>query len=807
MLQDLKYALRSLALNPVFTAGAVATLALGIGVNSTVFSIANAMLFRPMPGIANPTRLVWVSGGWRVDSRVSGLSYPDYLDYRETTRDLFAELVAFRSTSVSVGSSGEPERIRGQVVDGSFFAALGITPSAGRVIVVADDRRGAAPVVVISHRLWQQRFHGSGSVLGQPITINGRAFSIIGVGPAGFAGPALGEAADIWLPLQLWPEIRTSDANLLDERGSTALEVIGRLRDGVTMPAAQSALAAVSAKLEARYPDTNRDRTIVVSPATSPVSPQARGEVLALAALVTTVAALVLLIACANVANLMLARGAGRSVEISIRAALGASRQRVARLLLTESAVLAVAGSAVGLLLSFWVADLLVSVLPSAEFQGFRAEVDLRVLGFTALVTAVCLGAFGLVPALASSRGALVPALRSTPSAGGGRSRLQTVFVVAQLSLALVLLLAAGLSLRALQKAGALDLGFNPQHVLTAAYDLVLQNYPVERRKSFRRELISRVDALPGVVSVAVANLPPLSGTMVNPVVSSTDDRGRLIERRASMNAVSPLYFRTLDIAILRGREFAESDAAGAPLRAIVNQTLARHLWGDDDAIGRQLRLDADAFEVVGVARDSKYDEATEEPLSFLYLSIAQRSSLDRETLLVKTEGVPGAVVTQVRSEIRALDPALPVFDVRSLAEVVWQRADKQQMISVLLACFGGLALLLAALGLYGVMSYVVTRRTREMGIRLALGASPAQLMALVAGDAMRLSLIGVLIGSVAAVPLSQALGALVFGIQLGDLGGFAGVCALLVGVVFVAALLPARRAASIDPIVALRTE
>jgi predicted permease len=808
MFQDLKYALRTLARARAFTAGAVAILALGIGVNSTVFTIADAMLFRPVRGIAEPAGLVWVSSGWRGGARVSGGSYPDFADYRDASRDLFTALVAYRSMPLSLGSGGEPQRIRGQLVDGSFFAALGVRPAAGRLISAEDDVRGGArSVAVLSDRLWRQRFDGSTSVLQQPIVINGRQFDVIGVAQPGFAGPALGEAADVWLPLARWPAIKAAEANPLDERGSTALQAIGRLRPGVTLARAQSALDAVAARLEATYPETNRDRTVVVSPVTSPVAPQARSELLAIATLIQIVAALVLLIVCANVANLTLARAAMRSFEISIRAALGGSRRRIARQLLTESAVLAGAGASVGLLLSFWMTDLLAAMLPPAEFQGLYIAADLRVFGFTALTTAVCLLAFGLVPAMTSSRGALLPRLRATPSAGSGRPRLQTVFVVAQLSVSLVLLLAAGLSLRAVQKASAIDLGFNPQGVHTAAYDLVLQNYTVERRATFRRELVSRVAAMPDTVSAAIANLPPLSGTMINAVVSSSDRQGQAIERRVSLNAVGPAYFRTLEIPILAGREFRESDVPGAPLAAIVNRTLAGQLWGDDAAIGRRLRLDAETFEVVGVARDSKYDEAAEQPQPFLYLAIAQKSPFDRETLLVRTTGALAAMAPRVRSEIRALDPALPVFDVRQLTDVVWQRADKQETMSVVLAGFGFLAVLLAALGVYAVMSFVVTTRTREMGVRLALGASRAQLTALVAAGAVRLALIGVVIGSAAAVPLAGALGALVFGIQMGDLGGFAGAAGLLVVVALVAALIPARRAARLDPIVALRTE
>ena len=458
-------------------------------------------------------------------------------------------------------------------------------------------------------------------------------------------------------------------------------------------------------------------------------------------------------------------------------------------------------------MLSFWGSDLLLAQLRESDFRGLYAGADVRVLGFTALLAALSVCVFGLVPALTATRSALLPRLRQTAAAGGGRSRLQGIFVVAQLSLSLVLLLAAGLSLRAMQKAGAMDLGFNPRQMITASYDLVLQNYPVPRREAFRRELVARVEALPGVTSATIANVPPLSGIMYGTVVTSTNERGEPVEERAYMNAVGPRYFSTLEMPLVAGREIGARDGRGAPGAAVINETLARRFWPGAQALGRTLRLDDDTFEVVGVARDAKYDEPTEDPAPFLFVSLAQFSTLDRDTVIVRTATAPALVGTALQAQIRALDPALPVFDVRSFDGVLKDRADKQRGISALFAGFGLLALLLAALGLYGVMAYAVTRRTREMGVRLALGATPGQLTRLIAGDGLRLALTGVAIGGTLALPLAHVLGALVFGVQIADLAAFAGTCALLVAVALVAALLPARRAARLDPIVALRTD
>jgi predicted permease len=582
---------------------------------------------------------------------------------------------------------------------------------------------------------------------------------------------------------------------------------MGRLRSGTTIDRATAIIATIAERFERAHPDASKNRTTTLSSAASGVRPSDRGELLPIAGLLLTITALVLVIACANVANLVLARGTARSLELGVRTALGASRRRLVRQLLTESLVLGACAAVLAVLLSFWAADLLASQLSGADFGGLVAAPDARVLLFTALVACGSVCVFGLVPAVTATRGALLPRLRETPSAGGRRSRLQGTFVVAQLSLSLVLLLAAGLSLRALQKAGAIDLGFNPAHLYTASYDLVLQNYPEARRDTFRRSLRERIGALPGVTSAAIASLPPLSGTMVSTVATSAGDGDQPIEARVYMNAVGPGYFSTLELPIIRGRGITEEDGRGAPQVVLVNETLARQLWGDADPLGRTMRLDDDTLRVVGVARNSKYDEATEDPRAFLYLSLAQHATVDRETVLVRTAGSPALIASTVQAQLHALDPALPIFDARTFDDVLKQRADKQRGLSGLFAAFGVVALLLAALGLYAVMAYAVARRTREMGVRLALGATPAQVTRLVAGDGLRLALTGVAIGSLLAIPLGQVLGALIFGVEVADLAAFAAACVLLVGVALAAALLPARRAARVDPMAALRAE
>ena len=804
MIQDFKYAVRSLSRNPIFALGAIATLSLGIGVNSSIFSLANAALFRPMPGIAAPSELVWVSGLWHDRGRSTGMSYLEFLDYRNQSSEVFSNVLAFGPASFSLGSGGEPQRVRGHFVSGSYFTGLGVSPAAGRLLQPSDDRPGTIPVGVISFRLWRQRF--GEQLPARPIVINGRQVSVVGVTPERFVGPELAQSADLWIPIGALPDVSTTQAAWIGERGTLWLRVIGRLRPGVTRPRAQAMLTGIAHALEQSFPETNRNRGVLVSSAWSGVRPSEQSELLPIAGLLLTLTGLVLLVACANVANLLLARGAARTLEISIRAAIGASRWRLVQQLLIESVVLATTAAAGGLLLSFWASDFLIARLPELDFGGLRTAVDGRVLFFTAALAVASVCVFGLVPAVAATRRTFMPRLRQTQSAGG-RSRTQGVFVVAQLSLSLVLLLAASLSVRALQKSAAIDLGFSPRGLVTAAYDLTLQNYPVDRRDAFRRDLSSRLAALPDVASVTLADVPPLSGTMVSTIVTAREDRADNVEARAYMSSVGAAFFRTLEIPLVRGRGIDERDGRGTPAVAVVNETLSRQLWPDANPVGRQVRLDGFAVEVVGVARDAKYDEATEDPRPFLYLALTQHSQLDRETVIVRSVSGTPLTAAAIVSQIHSLDPALPVFDVRSFETVLRDRADKQRGVSALFAAFGALALVLASLGLYGVMSYAVTQRTHEIGVRLALGATPRQLMSLIAGDGFRLAMIGVAVGGLLAIPLAAALGALIFGVHIADLATFTATCALLVAVAMIAAVLPARRAARLDPVAALRTE
>jgi len=805
MINDLRFAFRTLGRAKLFAASAILTLALGIGVNTTVFTLANAALFRNQPGIQAPDRVTWIAAVFRESGRRAGMSYPDFLDYRVGTTRVFTDTAAYRNVPISLGSGGAPERVRGQMVTGSLLETLGVTMTLGRSLAMSDDVRGGAAVAVISERLWRRRFGASRDILSTPIVINGRDVAVVGVVAPLFRGPAIGDSADIWLPMALWPDVRVSERTLLDNRASSWLTVLARLRPGVTAAQAQAAVTAVSAQIAARYPDIQPARSAVVTGAGSPVAPEGRAELFPLAGLLLAVTGLVLLISCANVANLLLARGAGRTMEIAIRSSLGASRPRLIRQLLTESAVLAFAGAAGGLLLASWAADVLVA-FASADLDGLQATADYRVIAFTAAAALITVCASAVIPAFTTTRTDVVRGLRATPGAGG-RSRLQGVFVVTQLALSLVLLLAAGLTLRALQQSAQIDLGFTPANLTTASYDLVLQNYGDARKAAFRRDLLARVTSVPGVQAATIANLAPLGGTMVGGYVTAADvDR----ESRTFLNGVGPSYFSTLQMPIVRGRSLDVRDGPGAPRAAVVNQTLARTLWGDADPIGRTIRLQGpvdDTLQVVGVARDARYDEPTESPQPFLYLSLAQVAPFDNETLVVRTSDETVLPPTAIERVIRDLDPALPVYDVRTYSEILHERVDKQRALSWLFSAFGALALTLAAVGLHGVMTYATLRRAREFGVRLALGATPGQLAAMVARDGLRLGAIGTIAGTALGLPLARALGALVFGVHIADAAVLMAVCAVLNAVVLAAALLPARRGASLDPIAALRME
>jgi predicted permease len=815
LLQNIRYAVRSLAKTPGFTVVAILTLALGIGANSSVFTLVNAALFRPVPA-PHPERLVWLTGTResqhpRAISFRRQFSYPEVRDY-EAQLTRFAALAAYQDIPLALGSGGEPERVTGLIVSGAYFGVLELRPVIGRTFSAADNAPGAAPVVILSHRLWQRRFGGSRDLVGRTILLNGRPFTVIGVAPEGFIGIDLGAPADLWVPLATAAISMPDGARVLEQRNANWLRVIARLKPGATLEQANAEVRTVAARLAAASPEALEGASAGAMPLSGGLDPANRQEAVPIFVMLMAVPVLVLLIACANVANLMLARAAARRREVGIRLALGATRWRLFTQLLTESLVLTVCAGAAGLLVSFWLNDLLIAVSHLPPEVAVALTPDVRVLVFTAVVALATGLLFGLVPAFGASRPDLVPTLKGE---GGGlgrqvrRSRLVAGFVVAQVALSLVLLITAGLFLRTLDKALRVDPGVETAHAVAVSFDLRLQGYDAAREGTFYTMLLERVRHLPGVTAASLASPMPLGSRLISSPVAAEGPGQDDVNVQASFAAVWPEYFTAVGTPLLQGRDFTTRDGAGAPFVAVVNETLARRLWPDQDPIGKRLRFGGDeAFlEVVGVARDGKYHELTESPRAFLYVPERQRADLSDITLLVRTAGDPRPLVPALSDAIHTLDRSLPLFEVLTLEDALQQRLDKERGASSVLGVFGGLALLLAALGLYGVMAYAVAQRTREVGVRMALGAARLQVLRQFVGEGVRLAAVGLVIGLVIAAALTRVIAQFLYGITPTDVLTFALCAAVLGSVAAVASFIPARRAAQVDPMVALRYE
>ncbi len=811
--QDLRYGARQLARSPGFTAVAVLTLALGIGANTAIFSVVNAVFFRP-PAVENPESLAWVSVTTLRGSRQGLLSYPDFVDFRDHAKAFYG-FVGYERISVALsGGRGSPERADAQLVAGDLFNVLGVLPAAGRSFTAAEAQ-ASEPVAVLSHSLWKRRFGSNPALLGQPVLVNGQAFTVVAIAPPAFEGLELDNPADIWLPLET-RSLLLPGSQTLAQRDGYVLRALGRLKPGATRAEAAADLEVIARRLEQAFPESKTGMRVEVSALGGGVHPAARAEPLQLTTLLSIVTGLVLLIACANVANLLLVRAAGRRREVAIRLALGATRWRLLRQLTTESLLLALAGGAAGLLAAVWLVGVAESLAEIPDSVARALAPNATVLGYALLLSVLTGVFFGLVPALASRSATVVPALKGEVVSVGpprGRSRLQSLFAVAQVSLSLVLLVGAGLFLRSLGKAALVDPGFEIRNGVGISFDLEIQGYSPERREAFYRQLLERVQALPGVRSASLAALAPLSGAMIRTGVTreGLDEADENSAPAAFFNLIWPDYFRTLGIPLLRGRDFTLQDSADAPGVVIVNETLARRFWPETDALGQRISLEGAAgpyLEVIGVARDSKYDELTEAPVPFFYLPRLQHPALfPRATLLVRAAEDPARTLLALEHELHALDAGLPLEKSWTFERYLSQRLDRQRGLTTLLGVLGAVALFLAAMGLYGVMAFAVAQRTREIGVRVALGAQGKDVRRLFVGEGVRLALIGVGLGIGLAIPLTRALSGLLFGVTATDLPTFAGVGLLLVGVASLATYVPARRAARVDPMVALRYE
>ncbi len=818
-LQDLRYGVRMLARTPGFTVIAALSLALGIGANTTIFTVINAVLLNPLP-LKSPSELLAVyttdqrnRGGFNNFLQTSPLNYQDYRDKNE----VFSELAAHQFLPLNIsGGTGEPQQVFGEIVTGNYFDVLGVRPLAGRTFLPDEDRTpGAKLVAVLGYGEWQKRFGGDRAIVGRTITLNGSAFTVIGVMPKGFKGTNAIGAPALWVPYMTYP-VTTSGfiREAVDSRRALMFDLTGRLKPGVSRQQAEANLKTIASQLERQYPNDNRGRSITVLPlAQATVNPGFRDNLVMAGGLLMTIVGVVLLIACANVANLLLARASVRQREIAVRLSLGASRARLIRQLLTEGTLLALAGGALGLLLAYWAQGLLWSFRPPfLPADAIDLQPDLRVLAFTIVVSVGTGILFGLAPALQASRPDLVVELKDRTSAPTGSGRvlsLRNLLVAAQVALSLVALVGAGLFLRSLQNAQKIDPGFDADHLAVLTVDLGAQGYGEERGRQFERQMIERAAATPGVGGTTLAgSIPLFNGGFARTVFlegqDPTDQRaGRLVQ----VDIVSPSYLRTVGIALMRGRDFAESDQPNTPAVCIVNETMAKQFWPDQDPIGRRFRFfGQDHFnEVVGIARDSKYNFIGEGPTPYVYQTLTQVYQ-PQVSLFLKSAN-PGAVLGTVRSEVQQADRNLPITTVFTLTAIFDQSLWAPRMGASLLAVFAGLSLALAVVGIYGVMAYSVNQRQRELGIRMALGATRSSVMRLVVTQGFRLAVIGVAVGLLASLAVTRVIATMLYGVSATDVVTFVTVPALLTLAAVAASYIPARRATRIDPMVALRYE
>jgi len=807
--QDLRHSMRMLRSRPGFALTVIVTLALGIGANATIFTWIKAVLLASLPGIEQPEKLVEMWGATHNNSALS-TSYLDYLDYRDRNTVL-SGLFAHQVLPLNLGHGEKPERVWAGIVSGNYFDVLGVKALIGRTFLPEEDRTpNTHPVGMIGYGLWHRRFGGDPNIVGRKVTLNEHDFTIIGVTPKDFGSPFAGLALDVWVPVMMKDYVARPHFSLTD-RGSRWLMVMGRLKLGATLPQAQANIAAIASHLQQEYQQTNEQMGMAVySVMQSPFSLKA--DLRPALAILMAAVAVVLLIACANVANLLLARAASRRGEIAVRLALGGTRWRLVRQMLTESFLLALLGAALGLTTAFWTARSFAAFLPPyANRASFDTRPDLVVFAFTLGLTVITTLLFGLAPTLQASKQDLVTGLKdNVPAVGRGRRKasLRYMLVVTQVALSMVALISAGLFVRSLREAYKADPGFDGRNVLLASFDPFLSGYDETRGREFYRRLVERVSTTPGVQSATLARRLPLTdgGIAFANVVIDGYAPAKDEDMRLNYETVGPQYFQTMRIPLLHGRDFDDRDQESAPGVVIINETMAQRYWPGGDALGRRIKLTKDWVEIVGIAKDVKLRSLKEAAQPFLYLPLLQdyRSNM---ILVARTAIDPEKMFHAIQTEVAALDQEMPMFDPRTLDEHIGVSLFLQRMAATLLSIFGLLAVSLAALGLYGVMAYAVSQRTRELGIRISVGAKQRDILRLILGQGLLMSVIGMIGGLVIALAVTRLSAHLLYGVTAADPTTFAVVLMILLVVALSAAYFPARRATKIDPIIALRME
>lgn len=815
--QDVRYGARTLAKNPGVTLVAVLTLALGIGANTAIFSGVSAFIFRPLP-VPEPEQLTRPSEVTEDRGVSDELSYPDYVEYRNQN-SVFTGMAAEDMVQVAIGTQDQNDVIWGQVVSGNYFDVLRVQPVIGRSFSPEEDRTpGAHPVVIISYNLWQSRLGSDPAVVGKTIAFNGRPYTVIGVAPDFFKGTKFALVMDFWAPMMMVEELQRAPG-LLTSRDSHWMNSIARLRPGVSLQQASSEMSAIAQRVNQTYPNERAATTqAVVATEIDGRWEEAAVIIKSSAAIAMVIVGLVLLIACANVANLLLARAAARRKEIGIRLALGASRIRLIRQLLTESLLLAAMGGGLGLLLAFWIVHLMqgfIPVLPYNIAENFFA-LESNALIFTLIVSLATGMVFGLAPAWHASSPDVVPVLKgelnASPTGKRRRLTLRNSLVVSQVALSLVVLVCGGLFVKSFRSAQKMDPGFITSNVLLASLNPQLINYDEAQTNDFYRRITEVAASLPGVQAASLARRIPLgdSSNSSGPILREGETLPRGSAGRNIMNnIVSPGHFWTLEIPIIEGRDFDNRDRKDSQKVIIVNQRMAEMLWPGERAIGKRIFVGADSrdpLEVVGVVKTGKYRNLAEDPRPFYYYPMAQRGATGM-TLLIRTSGDPQTLVGALRNHVQELDRRMPLFAIKTMTEHMTYALWGPKMAAALSIAFGLVALLLSAVGLYSVMAYLVSQRTREVGIRMALGARHGDVLRMVTGDGMKLAAVGIAIGLILSFSLARVLSSVLIGISSYDAVTFFVVPLLLAVVALVASLVPARRATQVDPLVALRYE